>query len=346
MATPSGTIFRLKGSILSLSFLDYNATILPNTYDPWRDETKEQRSKTPTKGLSSGSRQSPTQLSLDAGSCDRQFAVLVSEKQSRVLSLPSQTCLYKQQLADASFVVKAELTSLKVAKSAESACLVCYVSTGRLHVYSLPSLRPLVDVDFVPLADLSFHQARKAGIVDPMLSIWGQQLFVNEDTNSIAKTFCLSSFGHGMYLSSPSEMQKFAISADFHQIMNSMFGDLYLECEMPEKPKEGFFTGLFGGGVRNLDREELFGETSGKASRSVAKHISGAACPPGMEHLQMRSNTIAGDIARTRMLMVERGEKLGQLSDKTEKMMNESENFSNAAHQLMLKYKDKKWYQL
>jgi len=36
-----------------------------------------------------------------------------------------------------------------------------------------------------------------------------------------------------------------------------MLGDLYLEVEMPERPKEGFFTGLFGGGVRNLDREEL-----------------------------------------------------------------------------------------
>jgi len=39
--------------------------------------------------------------------------------------------------------------------------------------------------------------------------------------------------------------------------MDSMLGELYLETEMPERPKEGFLTGLFGGGVRNLDREEL-----------------------------------------------------------------------------------------
>jgi hypothetical protein len=31
----------------------------------------------------------------------------------------------------------------------------------------------------------------------------------------IAKTFCLSNYGHGMYLSSPSEIQKFTISTDF-----------------------------------------------------------------------------------------------------------------------------------
>jgi syntaxin-binding protein 5 len=46
------------------------------------------------------------------------------------------------------------------------------------------------------------------------------------------------------------------------------------------------------------------------------------------------------------MLAIERGEKLGQLEDKTEKMSADAEKFSSAAHQLMLKYKDKKWYQL
>ncbi|CAL8108825.1 unnamed protein product [Orchesella dallaii] len=162
----------------------------------------------------------------------------------------------------------------------------------------------------------------------------------------IAKTFCISSLGHGMFLSSPSEMQKFAISAEFYKIMDTLLGELYMEREMPERPKENFFTGLFGGGVRNVDREELFGEASGKSSRSVAKLIPGPAAPPGMEQAQMRAGTLAGEVSKTRQMMVERGQKLGQLEDKTEKMMNEAETFSTAAHQLMLKYKDKKWYQL
>jgi hypothetical protein len=34
-------------------------------------------------------------------------------------------------------------------------------------------------------------------------------------------------------------------------------GEMFMPCEMPEPPKEGFFKGLFGGGVRPLDREEL-----------------------------------------------------------------------------------------
>ena len=36
-----------------------------------------------------------------------------------------------------------------------------------------------------------------------------------------------------------------------------MMGDLYTPQEMPEQPKESFFKGLFGGGAKNLDREEL-----------------------------------------------------------------------------------------
>jgi syntaxin-binding protein 5 len=44
---------------------------------------------------------------------DRQFVVLVSEKHARVVALPSQNCVYRQQLADTNFVVKSEIISLK-----------------------------------------------------------------------------------------------------------------------------------------------------------------------------------------------------------------------------------------
>lgn len=36
-----------------------------------------------------------------------------------------------------------------------------------------------------------------------------------------------------------------------------MVGELFLPHDMPEPPKESFFKGLFGGGARSLDREEL-----------------------------------------------------------------------------------------
>lgn len=44
---------------------------------------------------------------------DRQFVVLTSEKQARVVALPSHNCVYRQQITDADFVIKAEIISLK-----------------------------------------------------------------------------------------------------------------------------------------------------------------------------------------------------------------------------------------
>ncbi|KAL0879849.1 hypothetical protein ABMA27_002384 [Loxostege sticticalis] len=355
ISTSGGPIFRLKGSILTMSFLDCNGALIPYSYESWKDDSKdvrERRERTPTKqsSSSSGSRMSPTPGSEAGGGSgggggaalgDRQFVVIASEKQARVVALPSQNCVYRQQIVEADFVVKTEIVSLK-----DSVCLVNYLSTGHLVAYSLPSLRPLVDVDFLPLSELSFQtQSKQRGIVDPMLSIWGQQLIVNEDTDQTARTFCFSNRGHGLYLASPSEIQKFTIDAEFCQQLNEMLGELFLPRDMPDPPKESFFRGLFGGGARPLDREELFGESSGlKPSRAVAKHIPGPN--EQLQQLGTRASTAAGEVSRAHQLVLERGDKLGQLEDRTERMHSQAHEFSSSAHQLMLKYKDKKWYQL
>ncbi|KAJ8723575.1 hypothetical protein PYW08_003487 [Mythimna loreyi] len=314
VATSGGPLFRLKGSILTMSFLDCNGALIPYSYESWRDDSKDvrdRRERTPTKqsSSSSGSRMSPTPGSDVAG--DRQFVVVASEKQARVVALPSQNCVYRQQIVETDFVVKSETVSLK-----DSVCLVNYLSTGHLVAYSLPSLRPLVDVDFLPLSELG-----------------------------IAKTFCFSNRGHGLYLASPTEVQKFTIDAEFCQQLNEMIGELFLPRDMPEPPKESFFRGLFGGGARPFDREELFGESSGKPLRTVAKHIPGGSAAQ-LEQLGARASTAAGEVSRAHMLVVERGDKLSRLEDNTERMHNQAAEFSSSAHQLMLKYKDKKWYQL
>ena len=62
--------------------------------------------------------------------------------------------------------------------------------------------------------------------------------------------------------------------------------------------------------------------------------------------MNARSGSAASEIARAKMAAIERGQKLGELEDKTGKMMHEAEQFSSSARQLMMKYKDKKWYQL
>ncbi|KAK7080863.1 Syntaxin-binding protein 5 [Halocaridina rubra] len=73
----------------------------------------------------------------------------------------------------------------------------------------------------------------------------------------IARTFCFTNYGHGMYLCSPTEIQKFTLAADFCKDLQDMLGELFQPCDNPEPPKQSFFKGLFGGGVSQLDREEL-----------------------------------------------------------------------------------------
>ncbi|KAF6205469.1 hypothetical protein GE061_019642 [Apolygus lucorum] len=301
---PFGTMFRLKGSILSMSFLDCNGALIPYTFESWRDDGREKQRSSRTN--SNSSRMSPPGSAGSEISCDRQFVVIVSEKQAIVAALPSHNVVYKVQITEADFVVKGEIISLK-----DSVCLVCYVSNGHICAYSLPSLRMLIDIDFLPLTDLR-----------------------------IARTFSFSNHGHGLFLCSPTEVQKFTVSAEFCASLGEMVGELFLPHEMPEPPKESFFKGLFGGGSRSLDREELFGEQSGKASRTTAKHI------PGINQLQADSGKACNEVQKAHRMVVERGEKLSQLEERTEKMMNEAENFQSSAHSLMLKYKDKKWYQI
>ncbi|XP_063973490.1 syntaxin-binding protein 5 isoform X5 [Diachasmimorpha longicaudata] len=340
ISTCNGASFKLKGTILTISFLDCNGVLIPNAFESWKDDSvdgKSSKSKSMNSSRMSPLLNAPT-VAGSEGFEDQQFVVLATDKQAKVVGLPSQNIVYRQQLSEAHSIIKSEITTLK-----ESVCLMCYASNGHVATYSLPSLKPLIDVDFVPLQEMSF-QTTKHGIVDPMLSIWGHQLFVNGDTDQIARTICLSYKGHGLYLSSPAEIQKFTVSNDFCTELPDMMADLFVTLDMPEAPKESFFKGLFGGGSRSLDREELFGESSGRASRTVAKHIPGPTA--NTEALRERVSTATGDVAAAHRMVMERGDKLSQLEDRTERMMNESENFAASAHGLMLKYKDKKWYQL
>lgn len=65
-----------------------------------------------------------------------------------------------------------------------------------------------------------------------------------------------------------------------------------------------------------------------------------------MEKLQETSSGLAGVLARNKQALTERGEKLSDLDVKTAEMNLRAKAFADAAHQLSLKYKDKKWYQV
>uniref|UniRef100_A0A3B4TYH0 Syntaxin-binding protein 5-like n=1 Tax=Seriola dumerili TaxID=41447 RepID=A0A3B4TYH0_SERDU len=300
-----GTLVRLKGGILTMALLDSTGALLPPTYEPWYDPNASDEEKEKSRR-----RRPASPPSSQEGPDNNQFAVLCSEKQAKVVAMPSQTRIYKHNITETSFVLRADVVQMAGAN-----CIACFCANGHIMTLSLPSLRPLLDVNYLPLTDMR-----------------------------IARTFCFSNLGQALYLTSPTEIQRITYSQETCDNLQEMLSELFTPVETPEAPNRGFFKGLFGGGAQSLDREDLFGETSaGKASRSLAQHIPG---PGGMEGMKGAASGVVGDLARARIALDERGQKLGELEERTAAMMASAESFSKHAHDMMLKYKDKKWYQL
>uniref|UniRef100_A0A8C6V5F7 Syntaxin-binding protein 5-like n=1 Tax=Naja naja TaxID=35670 RepID=A0A8C6V5F7_NAJNA len=307
IVSPSGTILRLKGAVLRMAFLDTTGSLVPPAYEPWREhnvpEDKDEKDKLKKRRPVSVSPSSSQEM------IENQYAVICSEKQAKVISLPSQNCTYKQNITETSFVLRGDIVALS-----NSICLACFCANGHIMTFSLPSLRPLLDVYYLPLTNMR-----------------------------IARTFCFTNNGQALYLVSPTEIQRITYSQETCENLQEMLGELFTPVETPEAPNRGFFKGLFGGGAQSLDREELFGESAaGKASRSLAQHIPG---PGGIEGVKGAASGIVCELARARIALDERGQKLGELEERTTAMLASADSFSKHAHEMMLKCKDKKWYQ-
>ncbi|XP_059506261.1 syntaxin-binding protein 5-like isoform X2 [Stegostoma tigrinum] len=304
MVSPSGTVLMLKGALLTFSFLDSLGGLIHPPYEVWKDPNNEDKDD---KGRKRKLVIFSPSSSQDIG--DHQYVVLCSEKQAKVYSLPSQSCLYIHNITETSFVLRADVVTM-----CNSICLACFCANGHIMTLSLPSLRPLLDVNYLPLTDMR-----------------------------IARTFCFTNGGQALYLSSPTEIQRITYSQEMCENLQEMLGDLFTPIETPEAQNRGFLKGLFGGSGQTFDREELFGEASaGKASRTLAQHIPG---PGGLEGVKGAASGVVGDLARARIALDERGQRLGELEDRTAAMMASAETFSKHAHELMLKCRDKKWYQ-
>ncbi|KAK7940011.1 hypothetical protein WMY93_003337 [Mugilogobius chulae] len=170
----------------------------------------------------------------------------------------------------------------------------------------------------------------------------GCQLLTS-DRHAHCQNVLLHQRGQALYLSSPTEVQRITYSQEMCDNLQEMLGELFTPIETPEAQNRGFLKGFFGGNTNTFDREELFGEAAaGKASRSLAQHIPGQG---GVEGMKVAASGVVGDLARARIALDERGQRLGELEERTALMMTSAESFSKHAHEIMLKYKDKKWYQ-
>ncbi|NXQ01337.1 STXB5 protein, partial [Vidua macroura] len=284
IVSPSGTILRLKGAILRMAFLDTTGSLVPPAHETWREHYEDKDEKAKKRRPVSVSPSSSQEIS------ENQYAVICSEKQAKVISLPSQNCIYKQNITETSFVLRGDIVSLS-----NSICLACFCANGHIMTFSLPSLRPLLDVYYLPLTNMR-----------------------------IARTFCFTDNGQALYLVSPTEIQRLTYSQETCENLQEMLGELFTLVETPEAPNR-------------------VGESaSGKASRSLAQHIPG---PGGIEGVKGAASGVVGELARARLALDERGQKLGELEEKTAAMLYSADSFSKHAHEMMLKYKDKKWYQ-
>lgn len=224
-------------------------------------------------------------------------------------------------ICDSSYACRSQLVQWR---QPDETCLVSYLATGSIMVHSLPQLRLMLEADFVP------HYNQR-----------------------IANSMCFSRNGHCLYQPFRGEVSKFTLSAQYRALINEMTGLLYVPRDMPEMPRANFFKSLFSvasssAASKQSDRDELFGGDSGKASRGVAKHFStsGSTVASGMDKLRSAAvGTMGHDLRVAREGLDERGEKLGEIEDRTLQMMNQSESYAQSAHQLAQKFKDKKWYQ-
>ncbi|XP_017555402.1 syntaxin-binding protein 5 isoform X5 [Pygocentrus nattereri] len=299
-----GSVVRLKGGIMRMALMDSTGSLQPPAYECWYDLNAPEEEKERTR------RRRPASPPSTQENQDSHYAVVCSEKQAKVVAMPSQNCVFEHNITENSFVLRADVVVMPA-----GICIACFCANGHIMTLSLPSLRPLLDVNYLPLTDMR-----------------------------IARTFCFSNLGQALYLTSPTEIQRLTYSQETCDNLQEMLGELFTPVETPEAPNRGFFKGLFGGGAQSLDREDLFGElAAGKASRSLAQHIPG---PGSMEGMKGAASGVVGELARARIALDERGQKLGELEERTAAMMASADSFSKHAHDVMLKYKDKKWYQL
>uniref|UniRef100_A0A673AGC0 Syntaxin binding protein 5a (tomosyn) n=1 Tax=Sphaeramia orbicularis TaxID=375764 RepID=A0A673AGC0_9TELE len=145
--SPTGMLVRVKGSILRMAFLDSTGSQLPPAFEPWYEPNVtadgEEREKVRKRRPVSVSPSTSQDLS------ESQYAVVCSEKQAKVMSLPSQTCIYKHSITETSFILRADVVQMS-----QGVCVACFCANGHIMTLSVPGLRPLMDVNYLPLTDM------------------------------------------------------------------------------------------------------------------------------------------------------------------------------------------------
>uniref|UniRef100_A0A668AL56 Syntaxin binding protein 5 n=1 Tax=Myripristis murdjan TaxID=586833 RepID=A0A668AL56_9TELE len=127
-----GTLVRLKGGVLTMALLDATGALLPPPYEPWYDPNASDEEKEKSR------RRRPASPPSSQEGQDSQYAVVCSEKQAKVVALPSQADIYKHNITESSFVLRADVVQM-----AGASCIACFCANG--HIMTLRYLQHFTD---------------------------------------------------------------------------------------------------------------------------------------------------------------------------------------------------------
>jgi hypothetical protein len=141
---------------------------------------------------------------------------------------------------------------------------------------------------------------------------------------------------------SPTEIQKVTIASDIKEQISDMLCELYSpSIVMPEAPKQNFIMKLFAANS-DIDSDQLFGEAAGKAPLGVVKKED---VNLNMNQMRGKAESASSVVNETRMKLLERGQKLGDLDLASKQMTDRAEEFASLSHKVMLKQKEKaEWW--
>lgn len=294
----TGTVLNHQHCILNITLLDKSGNIIISPFNFWRDKDSPNPDAKRT-NISN----------FNVGTNTRQHVCITTEKQIKVRVLPTFKSTYiVEPVSGDQFIVRAEALVVEGGN-----CISCLNTDGHLKIYSLPTLRLLLDVECgISLADYR-----------------------------MIRTFTVGKGGEATFLTSPTEIQRIAFTKEKEESFVNDYGCLFTLCNLPEQKPKGFLESFFTSAPSSLDREELFGEKSGTTGSRVAEYIPGR----GMGHLQQHIENSNDVISKAKMALIERGEKLSVLEDKTAAMNENARSYASAAKALADKYQRRKWYQ-
>ncbi|CCD72085.1 Lethal giant larvae homologue 2 domain-containing protein [Caenorhabditis elegans] len=323
-----GTVVRLKGQVISQSFMDNTFCIISPASESYKEAAKEQSATSPDRSLlnrvnTKASLAPQYSSSIDSNDEISQILIVAAENEVKVVALPTFSQLYVQKF-DEIPLVKATPTHIR-----GYPCLMCLSAAGQIIMLSLPSLRILQTSTIFP------HSVE---IDDPLCQ----------------KT-AFSDHGLGVYMASQTEMEKYTMCSEIAEQTGESLGELFVPCEMPEQPKNNSFlkgvSSIFGGTPRNdpNDIDAILSENMGVKNssgvnpmRSVARTIPGPSVQ--MDRAQAGGVSAGQAAAMALQNLNERTEKLNATVDATENLKNNAMSLSSRTGKLVEKYEKKKWY--